>query len=294
MLKIKELLRLKYECGLSNRNIASCLKIGCSTVSEILTRFKNSELIWPLPEGCSDTDLTNALYQRKQASKDKVMPDFIACHRELKRKGMTKLLLWEEYASQYQERAYSYSQYCEYYLRWQKTQKRSMRQIHIAGDKLFIDYCGPTLPVVNPDTGEVLKDGEEGELVITTLQREGMPLIRYRTHDLCRLILGKCKCGTKNVKRISQIKGRLESILKYKGLEFYGSEIDECIYGIPGILSYRVLSTKDNNKQKLTFKVVVNEDIEKIHKQVNKALREMFLLKQNKENSEISFIFESI
>ena len=155
MLKIKELLRLKYECGLSNRNIASCLKIGCSTVSEILTRFKNSELIWPLPEGCSDTDLTNALYQRKQASKDKVMPDFIACHRELKRKGMTKLLLWEEYASQYQERAYSYSQYCEYYLRWQKTQKRSMRQIHIAGDKLFIDYCGPTLPVVNPDTGEV-------------------------------------------------------------------------------------------------------------------------------------------
>ena len=138
------------------------------------------------------------------------------------------------------------------------------------------------------------KNGEY-ELVGTGFWNHAMPLIRYRTHDLCRLILGKCKCGTKNVKRISQIKGRLESILKYKGLEFYGSEIDECIYGIPGILSYRVLSTKDNNnKQKLTFKVMVNENIEKIHKQVNKALREMFLLKQNKENSEISFIFESI
>jgi len=155
MVKIKELLRLKFECGLSNRNIAVCLNIGCSTVSEILTRFKKSELIWPLADGCSDADLTHALYQPKGASTNKVLPDFTLCFTELKRKGVTKLLLWEEYYEQYQQRAYGYSQFCEYYSRWLKLQKRSMRQTHMAGDKLFIDYCGPTIPVVNPDTGEI-------------------------------------------------------------------------------------------------------------------------------------------
>ncbi|EDP98906.1 transposase [Shewanella benthica KT99] len=83
------------------------------------------------------------------------MPDFALCFKELKRKGMTKRLLWEEYHTQYQACAYGYTQFCKYYTRWFKKQKRSMRQQHTAGDKLFIDYCGPTVPIVNPDTGEV-------------------------------------------------------------------------------------------------------------------------------------------
>ncbi|SON49037.1 IS21 family transposase [Vibrio tapetis] len=155
MTKIKEVLRLKFECGLSHRNIASCLKIGCATVSEIISRFNQSQIGWPLPDSCSDTELTNALYHPKGANKAKAMPNFANCCTELKRKGMTKLLLWEEYYEQYQERAYAYTQFCEHYMRWLKKQKRSMRQTHIAGDKLFIDYCGPTIPVVNPDTGEI-------------------------------------------------------------------------------------------------------------------------------------------
>lgn len=83
------------------------------------------------------------------------MLDFALYCKELKRKGMTKRLLWEEYHTQYQACAYGYTQFCEYYTRWLGTQKRSMRQHHIAGDKLFIDYCGPTVPIVNPDTREV-------------------------------------------------------------------------------------------------------------------------------------------
>jgi transposase len=68
---------------------------------------------------------------------------------------MTKQLLWEEYTAQYPNRCYSYSQYCERYRQWQKKQKRSMRQSHKAGEKCFIDYCGPTLPIIHPQTGEV-------------------------------------------------------------------------------------------------------------------------------------------
>ncbi|MDW3124629.1 IS21 family transposase, partial [Vibrio sp. 1974] len=97
MNKIKEVLRLKYDCGLSNRGIASCLKLGPSTISELLTRFKQSQLGWPLPESCSDADLTQALYHSKKASRDKVMPDFTQYAVELRRKGMTKMLLWQEY-----------------------------------------------------------------------------------------------------------------------------------------------------------------------------------------------------
>lgn len=163
MNKIKEVLRLKYDCGLSNRNIASCLKLGPSTISELLTRFKQSQLGWPLPESCSDTDISQALYHGKKTSRDKVMPDFTQYAVELRRKGMTKMLLWQEYHEQ--EQAYAYTQFCEHFTRWFKTQKRSMRQLHVAGDKLFIDYCGPRLQVVNPDTGEV----REAEVFVATL-----------------------------------------------------------------------------------------------------------------------------
>ena len=152
MTNIKEVLRLKFACGLSIRKIAACTKVGRSTISEILTRFEKSKLDWPLPDNLSDTELSQVLYREKTVSQGKIMPDFAYCFVELKRKGMTKRLLWEEYVAEYQKKAYRYSQFCEHYLSWHKKQKRSMRQIHTAGDKLFIDYCGPTLPVVNNST----------------------------------------------------------------------------------------------------------------------------------------------
>ncbi|MCY9829194.1 IS21 family transposase [Vibrio chagasii] len=154
MNKIKETLRLRYECNLSNRQIAACLNIAHSTVSQHLSRFKSSGLTWPLEETHHENQVTQALFDGRSSSQHKVMPDFTLCYLELKRKGMTKALLWEEYCHQHQAKAYGYTQFCELYRRWLKTQKRSMRQLHHAGDKLFIDYCGPTIPVVNPDTGE--------------------------------------------------------------------------------------------------------------------------------------------
>ncbi len=165
MNKIKEVLRLKYDCALSNRGIASCLKLGPSTISELLTRFKQNQLGWPLPESCSDADLTQALYHGKKTCRDKVMPDFTQYAVALRRKGMTNMLLWQEYHVQYQEQAYAYTQFCEHFTRWFKTQKRSMRKPHVAGDKLFIDYCRPRLQVVNPDTGAV----REAEVFVATL-----------------------------------------------------------------------------------------------------------------------------
>ncbi|EKY4883164.1 TPA: IS21 family transposase [Vibrio vulnificus] len=155
--KIKEVLRLKYECQLSLRKIASCTKVSRSTISEILTRFEHYGVGWPLPDNHSEAQLAQVLYRDKTTSASKVMPNFSYIHKELRRPPMTKQLLWEEYVAEHHERAYRYSQYCEHYRRWLKKQKRSMRQSHLAGDKLFIDYCGPTIPVINPETGEVRK-----------------------------------------------------------------------------------------------------------------------------------------
>lgn len=169
MSKIKEALRLKFDCGLSNRNIAACLKLGPSSVSELLSRFKQSPFTWPLSDDISEQQLTSALYRPKSSESHRVMPDFAACFLELKRKGMTKMLLWQEYYEQHREQAYAYTQFCEYYNRWLKKQKRSMRQMHLAGDKLFIDYCGPTIPVVNPDTGE----SRHAQVFVATLGASG-------------------------------------------------------------------------------------------------------------------------
>lgn len=155
MSKVKDILRLRFDAGLSLRDISKCCAVGPATISEILSRFASSELSWPLPPNCSDTELENAVYKGRHLSRSKRQPDFIQMHQELKRKGMTKLLLWQEYREKDPATAYGYTQFCEHYRGWLKTQKRSMRQLHLAGDKLFIDYCGPTVPIINPDTGEV-------------------------------------------------------------------------------------------------------------------------------------------
>ena len=86
-------------------------------------------------------------------------------HVELRRKGFTVQLLWSEYAAKYEQRAYRYSQYCEHYRRWGKKQKGSMRQTHRAGEKLFIDYGGATMPVMNRHTSVV----RHAEIFVTTL-----------------------------------------------------------------------------------------------------------------------------
>ena len=82
-------------------------------------------------------------------------PDFSNTHTELKRKSVTKLLLWQEYRQRHPEDGYSYAQFCHRYREWLSRQRRSMRQVHRAGEKLFVDYCGPTIGVTNPDTGEI-------------------------------------------------------------------------------------------------------------------------------------------
>lgn len=98
-------------------------------------------------------------------------------------------------------------------------------------------YC----EVVDPKTGEILPDGEEGELVLTTLEKEGAPLIRYRTHDLTRIIPGDCPCGCKDV-RIDMLLGRTDDMVKVHGVNMFPAQIEEVINFTDGASSeYQVM-----------------------------------------------------
>ncbi len=154
---IKDVLRLKHEANLSQRRIARSLKIGTGTVSLYLNRAKAVGLNWPLPPDMDDNALERALFGDSKPSlkSGHAEPVFATIHQELKRKGVTRQLLWEEYKQAHGDNGYQYSQFCHRYSQWLSRQKRSMRQVHKAGEKLFIDFSGATVPIVNPDTGEI-------------------------------------------------------------------------------------------------------------------------------------------
>jgi transposase len=156
MRKIKEILRLRHEVGLSRRAIAASLNVGYGTVVNYLKRAKTAGVDWPLPDDMDERDLGRLLFPSQPATGQRRFsePDYPQIHLELKQKGVTKLLLWQEYRQCHPDDGYSYAQFCHRYRLWHDQQKRSMRQTHRAGEKLFIDYCGSTVPIVNPDTGE--------------------------------------------------------------------------------------------------------------------------------------------
>lgn len=158
MRTLKDVLRLRFQAQLSIRKIRSSTNLSVGAIQKIIQQAEQLDVGWPLPSGMSEAQLEALFYpSTTHATVRKFeQPDFSLMHRELKRKGMTKQLLWEEYKQQCSGVPYKYSQFCERYRRWAKTQKRSMRQTHRAGEKVFIDYAGPTIPVVDNRTGEIL------------------------------------------------------------------------------------------------------------------------------------------
>jgi len=155
MRTIKEVLRLKWSCGMSRRAIASSCDIARSTVDEYTKRARQAGLSWPLPPDLDDTSLEHLLYPPVIVSDiPRPLPVWAEIHHDLSRKDVTLMLLWEEYKAQYPD-GYQYSQFCDLYRAYAKKLDISMRQVHHAGEKLFIDYCGRTIPVIEQSTGEV-------------------------------------------------------------------------------------------------------------------------------------------
>lgn len=154
MRKISEVLRLKWELGRSHREIAQSCGLGLGTVSEYVRRATAAGLAWPLPEGLSEGELEQRLFPPPAPTGEtRPVPDWAVTQRDLKRKGVTLLLLWEEYR-QLHPTGYGYSSFCQHFAAWEQQRDVRMRQTHRAGEKLFVDYAGLTVPIVDPQTGE--------------------------------------------------------------------------------------------------------------------------------------------
>jgi transposase len=159
MHSIKEVLRLKYLGNLSNRNIETLGIASKSAVSNFTSSFEKSGLDIHQALAMEEEQLLVCLFPESKRScspTNKPHPDWNAVHTELAKKGMTRLLLWEEYKQQHPD-GYGYTQFKEYYNRYKRSLNPSMRQIHYAGDKLFVDFSGLTMPIADAVTGEVKK-----------------------------------------------------------------------------------------------------------------------------------------
>lgn len=154
MRKIRELLRLKFDLGLSIHKIAASLSMARSTVTECLRRAATAEISWPLPHDLHDDALEALLYPKKPVVADVPLPDFNYLQRELSRPGVTRLLLWQEYKAQHPD-GLQYSAFCDHLRSFLSADEPVMRFEHRAGDKCFVDYAGQTMGVIDRSTGEV-------------------------------------------------------------------------------------------------------------------------------------------
>lgn len=155
MRQIRQVLRLAHETDLSQRAIARSLRISRDSVSDYLMRAAALKVSWPLPEEMDDATLEAKLFPSAAAQlMRKPDPDWASVHAQLKGKGATLKALHEEYA-QDNPQALKLSQFCHRFRTWQKSLKRYLRQTHVAGERVFVDYAGPTMEIVDVAAGTV-------------------------------------------------------------------------------------------------------------------------------------------
>lgn len=157
MRKIKEVLRLKFELGFANRQIARSCKVSHSTVADYLQRAEAAGLnTWPLPIDLDETELEARLFPPSEtADPSRSNPNWPAIHENLHgHKHVTLQLVWQEY-KQDEPDGYQYSRFCQLYRQWTGKLDLVLRQEHRAGEKLFVDYAGQLVPITDPKTGVV-------------------------------------------------------------------------------------------------------------------------------------------
>jgi transposase len=156
MRKVREVLRQRYAFGASERVIAQSLGLGRTAVGEYIRRAAVIGVTWPIPAELDDPALERKLFAPAgyNPPRSKPLPDWAHIHAELRRARVTLALLWQDYRGQHPE-GYGYSRFCDLYGEWRRGVTATMRQTHIAGEKLFVDFAGDTMPVFDAVTGEV-------------------------------------------------------------------------------------------------------------------------------------------
>ena len=156
MRRIRDVLRLKFGQGLSERQVAASLGLSKTSIGTYLQRARQAGLIWPLPEGLDDDSLELLLFPAAPTAPDpeRPVPDWIRIDQELRRPGVTRMLLWEEYRATHPA-GFGYTWFCTHFDAWKGRVRPTMRQTHVGGEKVFVDFAGDMIDVVDPGSGEV-------------------------------------------------------------------------------------------------------------------------------------------
>lgn len=156
MRRIRDVLRLKLTQGLSDRAIATSLGLSKGSVNNYVTRARQAGLDWPLPDGLDDDSLELLLFPASKSvpTPERPVPDWATIDQEMRKRNVTRALLWEEYRTAHPQ-GFGYAWFCDHYDAWKGRVRLSMRQHHVGGDKVFVDYAGDTIDIINPETGEV-------------------------------------------------------------------------------------------------------------------------------------------
>jgi transposase len=155
MRRIREVLRLRHQ-GLTERVIARMLGVSNGVVHGYVRRARLAGLNWPLPEGLDDEGLELLLFPAPAAaaqSNRRPVPDWIYVEKELRRRSVTRMLLWEEYRAANPD-GFGYTWFCTTFEAWKQRARPSMRQTHAGGEKVFVDFAGDTIDIFDPVTGE--------------------------------------------------------------------------------------------------------------------------------------------
>jgi transposase len=157
MRKIRDVLRLRFAQGLSQRAIGDSLGMSTGAVNTYLGRARMAGLTWPLAEGLGDAQLETLLYPPPPdvAADRRPVPDWAVVHREMRRPNVTLALLWEEYRAGSGPDGFGYSWFCDLYREWAGRLKPTLRQVHVAGERLFVDFAGHGMEVIDAATGEI-------------------------------------------------------------------------------------------------------------------------------------------
>jgi transposase len=161
MRRIRDVLRLSFEAGLGAQRVSLATGLPRTTVRRYLEKAAHHGVAWPLPDALDDRALEEQLFGRRvvmagpaRAIPARPQPDWTEVHRELRRPHVTLQLLWREYKERHPD-GFQYSWFAENYRLWARTLDVVLRQQHRAGEKLFVDFAGQTVPIVNPATGEI-------------------------------------------------------------------------------------------------------------------------------------------
>jgi phenylacetate-CoA ligase len=201
---------------------------------------------------------------------------------DLKTKGVKYLFVTSEYLAESMRRQLREIWNCDVHAHYGMTEMGLGVAVEChTHDGFHFNEADLMLEVIDPETGKVLADGEEGELVFTTLNHEAMPLIRYRTHDLSRLIPGECPCGASTLKKFAPVTRRRESIVRLGNDQLYPSTFDELLFGIPDVIDYQVTLSTEGSQDTLRFTIEVVQENEKNRSVIRETLLNHPIIKTN-------------